>query len=209
MCSLPSTKYSIPCYSVLSACDVLSNMARYDGIEFGTRVDDSSVENSKESIYSLSRSQFFSNAVKGRIFAGNYFSLKSNYDQYYLKALKVRNKVFLDFKNCFEANDLDALLTPMSLDVAPLYSQFTKMDSRAQVEKQDVFSSGVNLAGSSACSFPVKVSDRSRLPISLQLIAPFGNDYQLLDILQKAENLINFNYSILDEKLAEFENSNV
>ena len=206
---MPSTKYSIPCYSVLSACDVLSNMARYDGIEFGTRVDDSSVENSKESIYSLSRSQFFSNAVKGRIFAGNYFSLKSNYDQYYLKALKVRNKVFLDFKNCFEANDLDALLTPMSLDVAPLYSQFTKMDSRAQVEKQDVFSSGVNLAGSPACSFPVKVSDRSRLPISLQLIAPFGNDYQLLDILQKAENLINFNYSILDEKLAEFENSNV
>ena len=180
-------------------------MARYDGIEFGSRVDESSLETSGENIYASTRSQFLSQAVKGRIFAGNSFALKQNYDRFYLQALKVRNKVFLEFRSCFESNKFDALLTPMSLDVAPLHSDFTGMDSRAQVEKQDVLASGVNLAGLPACSFPVKLSDKSKLPLSLQLIAPFGNDYQLLNILQSVHKLVNFDYSVLDEKLEKFQ----
>lgn len=71
--SLPHTQHSIVCYSVLCASEVASNMARYDGIEYGLRADD---ESSTEALYAASRRAGFNDVVRGRILAGNYFALK-------------------------------------------------------------------------------------------------------------------------------------
>lgn len=70
--SLPHTQYSIVCYSVLNQCEVASNMARYDGIEFGFRADEN---RSTEELYAASRSAGFNEVVRSRVIAGNYFLL--------------------------------------------------------------------------------------------------------------------------------------
>lgn len=70
--SLPHTEYSIVCYSILNQCEVASNMARYDGIEYGYRADEDS---STEKLYATSRSHGFSEVVRNRILTGNYFLL--------------------------------------------------------------------------------------------------------------------------------------
>ncbi|XP_075257872.1 glutamyl-tRNA(Gln) amidotransferase subunit A, mitochondrial-like [Convolutriloba macropyga] len=205
-CSLPSTRHVIPCYSVLVAADVASNMARYDGIEFGSRIDD--VENyamgSSPNIYKETRTKFLGDTVKGRILLGNYFSLKSNLDKFYITALKVRKLVFEDFQKCFESNNLDALLTPVSLDVAPWYSDFVQKDMREQSELQDVLTCAANLAGIPACSFPVKMSQKQTLPISLQLMGPFGSDLKLLNIVKRVSEMTSFDYSELDSTIQTF-----
>lgn len=74
--SLPHTEFSIVCYSILNQCEVASNMARYDGIEYGLRSDQDS---STEELYASSRSQGFNEVVRNRILAGNYFLL-TRYD---------------------------------------------------------------------------------------------------------------------------------
>ena len=73
--SLPHTQHSIACYSVLNACEVASNMARYDGLRYGYRARGDHL-NSVDSLYAASRSQAFNHIVRGRIFAGNYFLLR-------------------------------------------------------------------------------------------------------------------------------------
>lgn len=74
--SLPHTKYSIACYSVLNPCEVASNMARYDGLRYGHRALNPRL-NSTESLYAQTRHEGFNVVVRGRILAGNYFLLKS------------------------------------------------------------------------------------------------------------------------------------
>lgn len=69
---MPHTKYSIVCYSILNQCEVASNMARYDGIEFGLRPPENY---STEKLYMTSRKLGFNEVVKNRILAGNYFLL--------------------------------------------------------------------------------------------------------------------------------------
>lgn len=84
--SMPHTKYSILCYSVLNPCEVASNFTRYTGVEYGHRVDAS---HSMEAMYALTRSAGLNDVVRGRILAGNYFLLRENKEKYYKQALKV------------------------------------------------------------------------------------------------------------------------
>ena len=88
---MPYTSSSIFVYSILNQCEVASNMARYDGIEFGHRADD---DTSTEQLYAKTRAQGFNNVVKNRILSGNYFLLRKNYDKYFEKALKVRKFIY-------------------------------------------------------------------------------------------------------------------
>ena len=203
-CSLPLTRHVIPCYSVLVAADVASNMARYDGIEFGSRIDENDILDGCTNVYKETRTLFLGDTVKRRILSGNYFSLKSNLDDFYVKALKVRRIVFNEFENCFVSNKLDALLTPVTLDVAPRYSEFVQKDMHKQSELQDVLTCSANLGGVPACSFPVKMSQKAKLPISLQLMSRFGNDMLLLETVKKVSKLTNFDYTELDEAIISY-----
>ncbi|KAL5010613.1 hypothetical protein ScPMuIL_012918 [Solemya velum] len=173
--SLPHTQYSILCYSVLCCCEVASNMARYDGIEFGLRTNDMA---STEQLYADSRHKGFNDVVRGRIFAGNYFLLRKNYERYFLKAQRVRRLISDDFRTVFN-NGVDLLLTPTTLSDAPRHDWYVQEDNRTRSVQQDVYTQPINLAGVPAVTVPICLSCNG-LPIGLQLIGQHFGEKQML-----------------------------
>ncbi|CAG9794658.1 unnamed protein product [Diatraea saccharalis] len=187
--SLPHTSISIAVYSVLNQCEVASNMARYDGLEYGLRTEE---DHSTEELYASSRSQGFNDVVRCRIFAGNYFLLSRNYEKYFIKALKLRRLISDDFKNVFEGEDsVDLLLTPTTLIDAPLYKDFVSKHNRDQCALQDYCTQPANMAGIPAVSIPIRLS-KNGLPLSLQLMGPYLSEDLLLNVARKIEELVNF-----------------
>ena len=186
MTSLPHTCYSISCYQVLNPCEVASNMARYDGLEYGLRTEK---EDSTESLFANVRHNGFNEVVRGRILAGNYFLLRQNYEKYFLKALKVRRLIADDFQKVF--NDVDVLLTPSTLCDAPFLGDFLSSDNRTQTSKHDYCTQPVNLAGLPAATVPVKLSNRS-LPLSVQIIGRHGREDQVLSVAKWIEDRVHF-----------------
>lgn len=185
--SLPHTQYSIACYSVLNNCEVASNFARYDGIEYGHRAQN---EESTEALFATSRHEGFNDTVRGRILAGNYFLLRKNYEKYFLHALKVRRLIAEDFRMVFKSGT-QFLLSPVTIGPAPLYSQFTQKDEREQTALQDVCTQPANMAGIPAVSVPIQLS-AAGLPISLQVMGPMYSDIQLLTLTKWIENNVMF-----------------
>lgn len=185
--SLPYTDYSIVCYSVLNRCDVASNLACYDGIEYGHRADES---NSAHELYKKTRSEGFNDVVKGRILVGNYFLLAENYKEYYVKAMKIRRLITQDFDDVWNSN-IDLLLTPTTLTEAPAYNEFTQLDNQTQCLIQDHCTQPANMAGLPAINVPIKLSRRG-LPLSLQLMAPLFHEQRLLTVAKWIEQAMRF-----------------
>ncbi|CAG9854492.1 unnamed protein product [Phyllotreta striolata] len=183
--SLPHTEYSIVVYSILNQCEVTSNMARYDGIEFGLRARE---DYSTEKLYSTTRRLGFDEVVKGRILAGNYFLLASNYDKYFTKALKSRRLILNDFDNVW--NEVDFLLTPTTLTEAPLYKDYVGQDNRHRLV-EDYCTQAANLAGIPAISVPIKLS-KNGLPLSIQLMGRNLSEPMLLAVSKFIENAVKF-----------------
>lgn len=185
--SLPHTNYSIVCYSVLNRCDVASNLACYDGVEYGHRADEWSSTNE---LYTKTRSEGFNDVVKGRILVGNYFLLAENYKEYYIKAMKMRRLIAEDFDALWN-NNIDLLLTPTTLTEAPSYNEFAMLDNQTQCLIQDHCTQPANMAGLPAVNVPIKLSRRG-LPLSLQLIAPLFHEQRLLSIAKWIEQIVQF-----------------
>ncbi|XP_072911951.1 glutamyl-tRNA(Gln) amidotransferase subunit A, mitochondrial [Hemitrygon akajei] len=185
--SIPHTQYSNVCYHVLCTTEVASNMARFDGLEYGHR---SKVESSTESLYAATRHEGFNDVVRGRILAGNYFLLKQNYDDYFVKAQKVRRLIANDFLKVFRSG-VDVLLTPTTLSDASTYLQFIKEDNRTRTAQEDVFTQSANLAGLPAIAVPATLSGRG-LPLSLQFIGRAFCDKQLLTVAKWFEQQMKF-----------------
>lgn len=140
--SLPNTDTSIFVYTILNQCEVASNMARYDGIEFGHRSD---VDDSTEELYARSRAEGFNDVVKNRILSGNFYLLRRNYDKYFEKAMRVRRLISMDFQRVFD--EVDVLLTPTTLSDAPRYKDFVQGTNRDQCAVQDFCTQPANMAG--------------------------------------------------------------
>ncbi|XP_070169204.1 glutamyl-tRNA(Gln) amidotransferase subunit A, mitochondrial isoform X9 [Polyergus mexicanus] len=185
--SLPHTDYSIACYSVLNRCDVASNLACYDGIEYGHRADEWS---SAHELYKKTRSEGFNDVVKGRILVGNYFLLAENYKEYYVKAMKMRRLIAQDFDALWNGN-IDLLLTPTTLTEAPSYNEFTRLDNQTQCLIQDYCTQPANMAGLPAINVPITLSRRG-LPLSLQLMAPLFHEQRLLTVAKWIEQTVRF-----------------
>ncbi|KAG7225211.1 hypothetical protein INR49_014770, partial [Caranx melampygus] len=160
--SLPHTQYSIVCYHVLCHAEVASNMARFDGLEYGHR---SEVNSSTEAMYASTRHEGFND-------------------------VKVRRLIADDFKHVFSSG-VDVLLTPTTLTDAAPYSDFKQEDNRTRSAQEDVFTQPVNMAGLPAVSVPAALSKRG-LPIGLQLIGRAGHDRQLLSVAQWMEQRVGF-----------------
>ncbi|MBN3311100.1 GATA amidotransferase, partial [Amia calva] len=185
--SLPHTQHSIVCYSVLCAAEVASNMARFDGLEYGHC---SKINSSTEAMFASTRHEGFNDVVRGRILCGNYFLLKKNYDQYFVKAQKVRRLIANDFAKVFDSG-VDVLLTPVTLSDAARYTDFVQEDSRTRSAQEDIFTQPINMAGLPAVSVPVALSSKS-LPISLQLIGQAFQDQKLLTVARWLEQQVKF-----------------
>lgn len=191
--SLPNTSASIFVYSILNQCEVASNMARYDGIEYGHRAK---IESSTEELYANTRAEGFNTVVKTRILTGNYFLLRKNYHKYFEKALRVRRLISEDFKRVFETpkdneNIVDVLLTPTTLTDAPLYNEFVSQSNRDQCAVQDFCTQPANMAGIPAISIPIRLSKRG-LPIGLQLMSKALNEEMLLRVAKFIEQQVEF-----------------
>lgn len=148
--SLPNTESSIFVYTILNQSEVSSNMARYDGIEYGYRTKEWS---STEQFFAINRQMGFNSVLKNRILSGNYFLLSKNYDRYYTKALKVRRAIANDFQRVFHHKTtdkkatVDLILTPTTLTDAPLFDAFTQHSNRDQCAVQDFCTQAANMAG--------------------------------------------------------------
>ncbi|KAK7070761.1 Glu-AdT subunit A [Halocaridina rubra] len=185
--SLPHTKYSIVCYSILNPCEVASNFTRYTGVEYGQRMNSSQ---SMEAMYALTRSQGLNNVVRSRILAGNYFLLEENKEKYFKQALKVRRLICQDFNKVW-SEKVNLLLTPVTLSASLRYSEFIKYDNRSQTATQDICTQSANMAGLPAVSIPISLNDEG-LPLALQLMAPMGKDVEMLSAAKWIEQQVGY-----------------
>eukprot|EP00076_Gallus_gallus_P019572 XP_015140029.1 glutamyl-tRNA(Gln) amidotransferase subunit A, mitochondrial isoform X2 [Gallus gallus] len=192
--SLPHTHYSIVCYHVLCTAEVASNMARFDGLEYGHRSD---MNESTESMYAATRREGFSDVVRGRILSGNYFLLKQNYEDYFVKAQKVRRLIANDFVKVF-GSGIDILLTPITLSDAVPYVEFIKEDNRTRSTQDDILTQAANMAGLPAVNVPTALSERG-LPIGLQFIGRSFQEKQLLTVAKWFEKQVQFPMIQLEE----------
>jgi len=167
--SLPHTEYAIPTYYVLATAEASSNLARYDGVRYGSRAKDTP---DLASMYVASRSHGFGAEVKRRIMLGTYVLSSGYYDAYYLKAQKVRTLIRRDFEAAFER--VDAIVTPTSPTAAFRIGE--KVDDPLAMYLSDIFTVTVNLAGLPGLSMPCGLT-RDRLPIGLQIVGrPFDEE---------------------------------
>jgi aspartyl-tRNA(Asn)/glutamyl-tRNA(Gln) amidotransferase subunit A len=159
--SLPHTRYALPAYYIIAPAEASSNLARYDGMRYGLRVDGPTLED----VYELTRAEGFGEEVKRRILIGAYVLSAGYYDAYYLKALKVRRRIADDFDRAFEK--VDALLTPTAPSAA--FGLGERSADPVSMYLNDIFTVTVNLAGLPAISVPGGLSGDG-LPLGLQVI---------------------------------------
>ncbi|MCG9916893.1 MAG: Asp-tRNA(Asn)/Glu-tRNA(Gln) amidotransferase subunit GatA [Phenylobacterium sp.] len=178
--SLPHTKYALPAYYIVAPAEASSNLARYDGMRFGLRVDGANLTET----YEKTRAAGFGEEVKRRILIGTYVLSAGYYDAYYLKAQKVRQRIADDFDQAFER--VDALLTPTAPSAA--FPLGENADDPVAMYLNDIFTVTVNLAGLPGMSVPAGV-DAKGLPLGLQLIGRAldeGSLFSLGGVIEKA-----------------------
>ncbi len=159
--SLPHTKYALPAYYIVAPAEASSNLARYDGMRYGARIDGDDLN----STYERTRAQGFGEEVRRRIMIGTYVLSAGFYDAYYIRAQKVRAKIAEDFKKAWEK--CDALLTPTTPSAAFGIGEVS--DDPVQMYLNDVFTVTANLAGLPGISVPAAL-DSQGLPLGLQVI---------------------------------------
>tara|TARA_R110002073_G_scaffold289878_15_gene454844 strand:- start:9304 stop:10773 length:1470 start_codon:yes stop_codon:yes gene_type:complete len=161
--SLPHTKYALPTYYIIAPAEASSNLARYDGMRFGNRVEGKDLTDT----YEKTRAAGFGTEVQRRILIGTYVLSAGYYDAYYLRALKVRRRILEDFNVAFEK--CDALLTPSTPSAA--FEIGSRSNDPIAMYLNDIFTVTANIAGIPAMSVPVGL-DKDGLPLGLQIITP-------------------------------------
>jgi aspartyl-tRNA(Asn)/glutamyl-tRNA(Gln) amidotransferase subunit A len=166
--SLPHTKYGLATYYIVAPAEASSNLARYDGVRFGARVDGDDLTG----LYENTRAEGFGAEVRRRVLIGTYVLSAGYYDAYYLKAQKVRALILRDFTDAFR--EVDALLTPTAPSAA--FAQGEKMDDPVTMYLNDVFTVPANMAGIPGISVPAGLTAEG-LPLGLQVLGrPFDEE---------------------------------
>ena len=167
--SLPQTDYAIATYYIIATAEASANLARFDGVRYGRRVDGAD----PIQLYSKTRGAGFGAEVKRRILLGTYVLSSGYYDAYYLRAQKVRTLIREDFLKAFEK--VDALICPTS--PTPAFKIGEKSGDPLQMYLMDIYTISANLAGICGISIPCGFTTNPRLPIGLQLLGkPFGEE---------------------------------
>ncbi len=163
---VPSLDYSIAIYYVVANAEASANLARFDGIRYGSRKSDGGIHD----VYFSSRGAGFGAEVKRRIMLGTFALSSGYYDAYYGRAQRVRAKLRAEFATAFR--EFDVLLTPTSPE--PAFRIGEKIDDPLTMYLSDIFTTPASLTGIPAMSVPSGFTG-NRLPLALQIMAPhFG-----------------------------------
>tara|TARA_B100000700_G_scaffold171471_1_gene189445 strand:+ start:8075 stop:8776 length:702 start_codon:yes stop_codon:yes gene_type:complete len=168
--SVPSTVYGLSAYYVIAPAEASSNLARYDGVRFGLRID---APNAGE-MNTATRTAGFGDEVKRRIMLGTYALSAGYYDAYYGKSQKVRTLIVRDFARAYE--EFDLLVSPTAPTTA--FAIGEKATDPMTMYLNDVCTIPSNLAGHPAISVPFGVGDDG-MPVGVQILAPATDEAKM------------------------------
>ncbi|PAF45955.1 Asp-tRNA(Asn)/Glu-tRNA(Gln) amidotransferase subunit GatA [Helicobacter sp. 11S02629-2] len=175
---LTDTSYQLAAYYIISTAEASSNLARFDGVRYGNRVEAKSLKD----MYFNTRAQF-GDEVKRRIMLGSFVLSSGYYDAYYKRAKNLQAMIKQEYEAIFQ--DCDVILSPVAPSVAP------KLDAKSsplEIYLSDIYTIGVNIAGLPAISVPVI---KSPLPIGMQFIGRSFDEQSILDIAYGLELELN------------------
>jgi aspartyl-tRNA(Asn)/glutamyl-tRNA(Gln) amidotransferase subunit A len=182
-CHLPHAPHALSAYYLIAPAEASANLARFDGVRYGLRVDG---DGDLDSMYSRTRAAGFGDEVKRRIMLGTYALSSGYYDAYYGTAQRVRTKITEDFRTAFER--FDFVVTPTSPWTA--FELGAKTDDPLAMYLNDFCTVPMPLAGIPAISIPSGLSDG--LPVGFQLTGPAFSEPRLLQAAHALEQAIGF-----------------
>ena len=164
-------KFDISAYYITATAEATTNLARYDGIRYGNRVEGKNLEET----FINTRSNGFGDEVKRRIMLGNFVLSSGYYEAYYVKAQKTRHIIKDNYDKIFE--EVDLILSPVAPTVAP---KFGELETPMQMYLSDIYTISVNLAGLPGLALPI-MKNADGMPVGLQLIAKAYDEQTLFD----------------------------
>ena len=185
--ALPHTKHGIATYYIVATAEASSNLARFDGVRFGLRVEPP--RSDLQALYGKTRDAGFGPEVKRRILLGTYVLSSGYYDAYYRKAQKARTLIKQDFDRAFEK--VDAIAAPTSPSTAFKFGE--KADDPLAMYLADIYTLPASLAGIAGLSVPCGMAKATAtqpaLPVGLQLLAPAFEEERLFTLAAAVERL--------------------
>lgn len=182
--SCPSFDSALAAYYLIMPAEASSNLARFDGMRYGIRVEPEEGPVTAERVMAATREAGFGDEVKRRIILGTHVLSAGYYDAYYGSAQKVRTLVQRDFERVFR--DVDVLVSPTTPTTAFVSGE--QVDDPMTMYMNDIATIPVNLAGTPAISLPIAVSEES-LPIGFQVIAPVKEDARMYRVGKLVEDV--------------------
>ncbi|KAF9224191.1 amidase signature enzyme [Gyrodon lividus] len=204
--SLPTTQYALSTYYVIASAEASSNLARFDGIQYGLRVPPppEATRSKPSDVYAFSRSAGFGREVQKRILLGTYALTADAFDNYFLQAQRVRTHIKSDFNNVFRhrsvhldldrasppTNGIDVLLHPSAIRTAPLLDGDGEGHEASGLDEylQDVMTVPASLAGLPALSVPAGLADDG-WPVGVSVVGQWGTDELVLRVGRVIEEL--------------------
>jgi len=181
--SLKTTPYALPAYYIIAPAEAASNLARFDGVRYGLRVNGDSLDD----MYEKTRALGFGREVKRRIMIGTYVLSAGYYDAFYTRALKIKHLITQDFQNVFQ--QVDVILTPTTPNSA--FGVDETITDPVTMYLNDVYTVTANLAGLPGISVPAGL-DHEGLPLGLQLIGPRFSEQTLFNVASVIEDAAHF-----------------
>lgn len=171
--SLPHTKFAVPVYYIVATAEASSNLARFDGVQYGFRKNEKELINA----YMKTRGEGFGDEAKRRIILGTFALSHGYYDAYYLRAQKVRTLIKNDFSKAFK--ECDCILTPTS--PTPAFKIGEKVNDPLKMYLSDICTISANLAGIPGISIPCGFT-KDNLPVGMQILGEQFSEEKLLQI---------------------------
>ncbi len=180
--SLPHLEYALPAYYIIAPAEASSNLARYDGVKYGLRVEGRDLME----MYKKTRSQGFGPEVKRRIMLGTYALSAGYYEAFYRKASQIRTLIIRDFEKAF--SEVDFIFMPAS--PTPAFRLGEKTDDPLEMYLSDIYTIPVNLAGLPGLSLPAGFTEEG-LPVGVQILGPQLSDARVLALGHRLERELN------------------
>ncbi|KAF9581793.1 Trimeric GatFAB AmidoTransferase(AdT) complex subunit [Lunasporangiospora selenospora] len=197
--SLPNTNVSVGAYFTIATAEASSNLQKYDGVRYGRK---SAEKDTKEALYAHTRSEGFGVEVRRRILLGTYVLTSGSFDNYFLRAQKIRRMVRNDFDNVFSQPNaitgstgsqgptrVHALITPCAVTTAPKLSECSGSGTDPiTAYLDDILTIPASLAGIPAMSVPFGLSKEDGYPVGLQVMAQYGDEDMVFKVAKVLEH---------------------